>query len=168
LIDLNKFENIFIKCPNITSIALPQDIQNIDSVFALIIKYCNRLTQIESNFKGLSEDMVKEFYQKFGSNLKTIIRFDGNNRRNKTILSLCPSVTYLDIYFNSLSIVFNLDQLLVNRLEKIIFNYNSEDMKRFEVLIEKNKMSLKSINISIYSQLTEEELKPLFKGLTQL
>jgi len=73
---LNRFETILKKCQNITTIKMYFDVHNectdnMNDVFELIIKYCNRLKQMNYGFKGVSEKTLKEFFAKFGPKLKT-------------------------------------------------------------------------------------------------
>ena len=90
--NIKTIELILKNCQNITSIRFSygfeyESVVNIDSVFDLIINYCNHLSEIDFNFeiKDLSQNTIKTFGEKFGSNIKKI-SFDKISDNNKEIL----------------------------------------------------------------------------------
>lgn len=146
---LKTFELLLKKCPNIRSIDLQNGFKNRELVFELIIKYCNHLNEINSNFNGFSKNLIKNFFNKFGPNLKKI-GFVTKSQVNDEVLKYCPNLKVIDIKaFDNISIVFKDNELLYKKLKKFSFTYSPKDMKRIEVFFESNKTNLESIEIEI-------------------
>ena len=64
VVDLATIESILRKCQNIGSIHVIEDLKNeeiMNRVFELIVKYCLNLTQIQSDFDGLTQKTIKDF-----------------------------------------------------------------------------------------------------------
>ena len=168
----NKFKAIELvlkNCPNITSIfiRLPENQRHINKVFELIIKYCNKLNEIEFSTNGLTLNTIEKFCHKFGSKMK---KNDFNNRKLTdidTILNkfykLCPNLTHL--YVRRLTNAFNENEVLYKNFKSIEFIYFSEDKRRLEALIKSNKNSLQSIKVNIGFEVNESDLKVLFKSI---
>ena len=176
----NKFkliEDILKNFPNITSICLQEvHIFNvyINDMFELIIKYCNKLSEIEFSITGLKSDLMEMFCKKFGSNLKTI-RIYGSVKSYGYIqesLKLCPNLSQLSVH--KLNDVFDGNRVLFKKLKSIDFEYISEDTTRIDKFIECNKNSLQSIAITVkdkradQSVVKERDLKVLFKSLEKV
>ena len=176
--NLKTIEIILKNCPKITSIYFDEFYRsavNSDSVFDLIINYCNKLSEFSlcSKTKHLSQNILKKFGQKFGSNLKKIdfdYVWDNNyNNNNREILKFCPNLTQLSVY--ELNDVFDGNQVLCKKLKSFEFEYKSEDNTRVEALIESNKNSLLSLNIRIGedgADVTPNETNILFNSLSKL
>ena len=172
--DLKRFELILKNCRNITSIVFRKDIKykivvNIDSVFDLIINYCNKLLEIKFSFETyyLSQNTVNNFGQKFGPNLKKISFYKTSDNIQK-ILKFCPNLTKLCV--KRLNDIFDGNEVLFKKLKSFVFRYKSEDKTRIESFIESHKNSLQSINVLIRGQDIESQnnLNDLFNSFSKL
>ena len=166
-------------CRNITSIELNPDFYDEEcgqvfkpknkQIFQLIIKYCNNLYEIESDFRKLSKNTIKQFCDKFGSNLKKI-KFRINPhfyRSDYRFLNSCPKLSSIKTY--RLDTIFVKNKLLVNNLKSISFNYCSKDMIKTGIFIENNINTLQVFEFrGVSFDLSENDFKYLFKLLPKL
>jgi len=101
--------------------------------------------------------------------VKTCIKLNPND--DKSFLTLCSNITSLDITGTRLSVDITSVQHLVNQLKKFRFDYGLKGDKRIDILLENNKNSLKSIEVSFDRSsryMTSDDVKPLFIGLSKL
>ena len=165
---MRKLETVFKNCLNIRSISIGSDISSDYKIyiFGYIIGNSNaNINEIGFSFKGLTKNMIKDFFYKFGNNLKTI-DFRGEEPIDKMLLKLCPNVT--DLRHFSLDSIFERNEVLFKKLKLISFCYRPKDNERIKSLIESNKNSLQSIDVLTESDIHLNEINPLFNSLQKL
>ena len=119
-VDINAFESVLKKCPNIRKILSAENAINEEEVFEVIIKYCKQLNEIESDFENLKTETIDEFCTKFGPKLKKI-NFIPNNFTVQKLLKTCPNLEMMGYDWISLEDFFVGNQLMVNRLKSFSF-----------------------------------------------
>ena len=161
------------KCRNVTSLVIDLYLSNVEEVFDMIVKSCDKLTSIQTDFERIPEKTVEEFCDKFGPKLTKIIFKRTNYEVFKDIVKRCPKVRTLSGEYNfyrfHLSHVFDGNKVLVKNLRSFEFTYNSCDFEMLKIFVENNKRSLRSISLYIVEKdLTEDHILSLFKQLSKL
>ena len=167
-------ESVLKKCPNIIRVDLYLTVNS--SVLSLIGQYCHRIKSLcyTNEFEN-----AMEFFGINGHKLEELKlvnvkeeRDENNSQDIKPILDLCPNLK--NIGFSGISVLFS-DNIFLPKLEHIIseFEIDSERIDNLKILSDKNRLTLKTLNIELYN-LTPEELKTCieyisrFENLTEL
>ena len=166
-VNIKIFESVLKKCPNIRKILSSENAINEEEVFEAIIKYCNQLNEIESDFANLIET-VDRFCTKFGPKLKKI-NFIPNKSTVQKLLKTCPNLEIMAYNWLSFDDYFDGNQLMVNRLKSFLFYFFPEDTQRIPIFMKSNRNTLKSLEIIINDKtLTTFHTNILFEELSDL
>ena len=177
--NLKVFQLVLKNCRKITSIYFEYNynlfgnktVVNINTLFDLIINYCNNLSEIFISFKSknFTQNTINKFGQKFGLKLKRLyLQSVYNYNNNYKIIKFCPNLTHL--WVSRLKCAFDGNQVLCKKLKYFEFNYSSKDRTRIDSFIESNKNSLKvfSINFEDEEDVNENDFNVLFNSLSKL
>ena len=155
-IDLESFEKLLKKCPNIRSFELkePEEECDYNEVFRLITKYCNNLREIDFGENEINDENIEEFQRKFGQQIKSL------DYLNEAIgYNLFPNIERLkfDDY---------------NDLEEVIPRLKLNKLKKIELSLKKRQENLVKTCVDTFPTLTHlyldfktENEKTFYKSL---
>ena len=181
---LEKMELIARYCPNVTGVEYCQG--TIRDVFHLVLENWPNLREVRfTNFYGIRPEDMDRFVEQYGPHLKRL-HYAGSlremiNRNTFTkILSSCPnleSVTdeclwddrhWFMLYMGlSLDTLFDNNELLVTKLNKLLFEHVKSEEKLLTRVVEANKNTLKMVKVLISTE-TIESMASLFDDLLLL
>ena len=168
LSNVQLFQSLLKKCPNIRRIDLYWHIDQKSEVLSLIGRYCPRLKSLF--YQCLDNDIYAlQFFREYGHKLEELdLEMDSINfpEMCEQIFRHCPNVKKVKLPDNLYH--FPDDKEILPKLEEIknYFEICSEDVNQMKILSDKYSQTMKTLDIALYN-LTEKELKTCIDCIAQ-
>ncbi|CAG2164705.1 unnamed protein product, partial [Oppiella nova] len=176
------FETLLQKCENITRIEFLCFNDLNDTIIDSIAKHCHHLNAIyiENNF-GLNDSRIERLFKRFAKQLKSIECQDmgpnsGDHNCIADNIKFCTHLTRLgNSFYNNMRLyrVVTGDEtdVLFKRLTSFQFTYSNEDVKCFDVFVNRYQNQMKSMDVFIdetSEDLLQKSVDILMSGLSRM
>ena len=163
-VDLFRIVPVLTVANNIRSITRFYGLDNTEEVMEAIVKFCDRLQAIETDFQ-VSDELLELFLKKFGPNMKKIIFTQLLEQRQYTkVLKACSGVEVVGrdyIMDKNLEPIFDGEELLTNNLKSFHFS-SYQNAERIQTVLKNNRNTLTFVGILIWDS------KHLYKEVLNL